>query len=63
MQRHLEDAKSFYLGVYDRDRRDVPLGGDTDSTWSSELLKSLAQNVPPPAARRVRRARGTRSPA
>jgi DNA-binding GntR family transcriptional regulator len=63
MQRHLEDAKAFYLGMYDCERREIPADGDTDRAWSSELLKSLGQESTVGTQRRTRRAKRTRTPA
>ena len=59
MKRHLEDAKTFYLGVYDHAGRDSAVD-ELDPIWCSEPIKSLGPDLLPTRAQ-VRRRKFTRS--
>ncbi len=48
MRRHLEDAKGFYLGVYDSHHGAGLAEGDPAVEWPTVLLKSLDDAVPGP---------------
>ena len=60
MKRHLEDAKTFYLGVYDHAGRDSAVD-ELDPIWCSEPIKSLGPDLLP-TRRQVRRAQFARAP-